>query len=121
LFLSRRWSIWAACILCIVANVIMMTTDKIGGLYAGRLIIGLANGLFMTFAQLYLQVWLKEQKWNGGDYLLFYRKLHRQSIEALSLQPFKHGSHLVCLELFLVNIVCLINYYSRFPRWHSHR
>jgi len=35
----------------------MMTTDKIGGLYAGRLIIGLANGLFMTFAQLYLQVW----------------------------------------------------------------
>ncbi|KAH8761343.1 putative maltose permease [Hyaloscypha sp. PMI_1271] len=55
LYLSRRWSIWSACVLCIVANVIMMTTDKIGGLYAGRLLIGLANGLFMTFAQLYLQ------------------------------------------------------------------
>ncbi|PMD31531.1 putative maltose permease [Hyaloscypha variabilis F] len=55
LLLSRKWSIWTAVGLCVIANVIMMTTDKIGGLYAGRLIIGLANGLFMTFAQLYLQ------------------------------------------------------------------
>jgi MFS transporter, SP family, sugar:H+ symporter len=45
-----------ACLLCVVANVIMMTTNTIGGLYAGRFLIGLANGLFMTFAQLYLQV-----------------------------------------------------------------
>lgn len=55
LLLSRKWSIWAACALCAVSNIIMMTTDKIGGLYAGRLLIGLANGLFMTFSQLYLQ------------------------------------------------------------------
>ncbi|KAJ5788177.1 Maltose permease [Penicillium paradoxum] len=33
----------------------MMTTDSIGGLYAGRLIIGLGNGLLMTFSQLYIQ------------------------------------------------------------------
>jgi predicted MFS family arabinose efflux permease len=49
-------SIWSACVLCVVANVIMMTATQIGALYAGRLIIGLANGMFMTFAQLYLQV-----------------------------------------------------------------
>lgn len=49
-------SIWSACALCIVANVIMMTTTHIGALYAGRLIIGLANGMLMTFAQLYIQV-----------------------------------------------------------------
>jgi SP family sugar:H+ symporter-like MFS transporter len=42
--------------MCVVANVVMMTTTSIGGLYAGRFVIGLANGLFMTFAQLYLQV-----------------------------------------------------------------
>lgn len=54
-FISRRWSIWLACGLCVVANVIMMTTTTIGGLYAGRFLIGLANGLFMTFSQLYLQ------------------------------------------------------------------
>ncbi|KAJ5933527.1 Maltose permease [Penicillium verhagenii] len=33
----------------------MMTTDTIGGLYAGRLIIGVGNGFLMTFSQLYIQ------------------------------------------------------------------
>ena len=55
-YTSRKQSIWAACILCIVSNVIMMTTTSIGGLYAGRFLIGLANGMFMTFSQLYIQV-----------------------------------------------------------------
>ncbi|KAF4624301.1 hypothetical protein G7Y89_g13873 [Cudoniella acicularis] len=54
-YIGRKASIWTACVLCIVSNVIMMTTEQIGGIYAGRLLIGLANGLFMTFAQLYLQ------------------------------------------------------------------
>jgi predicted MFS family arabinose efflux permease len=55
-FLSRRTSIWAASLLCTVANVIMMTTTNIAALYVGRLLLGLANGMFMTFAQLYIQV-----------------------------------------------------------------
>ncbi|KIL87640.1 hypothetical protein FAVG1_09350 [Fusarium avenaceum] len=33
----------------------MMTTTDIGPLYLGRLLIGLANGYFMTFSQLYIQ------------------------------------------------------------------
>ncbi|KIW38034.1 uncharacterized protein PV06_10010 [Exophiala oligosperma] len=33
----------------------MMATTHIGALYTGRLLIGLANGYFMTFSQLYLQ------------------------------------------------------------------
>ncbi len=53
--LSRRMTIWAASLLCVVSNVIMMVTTNIGGLYAGRLLLGLANGMFMTFAQLYIQ------------------------------------------------------------------
>jgi len=53
--LSRRMTIWAASLLCVVSNVIMMATTNIGGLYAGRLLLGLANGMFMTFAQLYIQ------------------------------------------------------------------
>jgi MFS family permease len=32
-----------------------MTVDTIGPLYAGRFINGLANGMFMTFSQLYIQ------------------------------------------------------------------
>jgi predicted MFS family arabinose efflux permease len=55
-WLSRRHCLWMACVLCCASNVIMMATTTIGGLYAGRFLIGLANGWFMTFAQLYIQV-----------------------------------------------------------------
>jgi MFS family permease len=53
--LGRRICLWMACLLCAVANIIMMTTTHIGPLYAGRFLIGLANGYFMTFSQLYIQ------------------------------------------------------------------
>lgn len=52
---GRKQCLWLACITCAVANIIMMTTTHIGALYVGRLIIGLANGYFMTFSQLYIQ------------------------------------------------------------------
>ncbi|KAF2787544.1 MFS monosaccharide transporter-like protein [Melanomma pulvis-pyrius CBS 109.77] len=54
-WLGRRQCLWLACILCCASNVIMMATTTIGGLYAGRFLIGLANGWYMTFAQLYIQ------------------------------------------------------------------
>lgn len=53
--IGRKTCIWIACIMCSVANIIMMTTTSIGALYFGRLLLGLANGLFMTFSQLYIQ------------------------------------------------------------------
>lgn len=53
--LSRKMCLWLSCVLCVVANVIMMTTTHIGALYVGRLLIGLGNGGFMTFSQLYIQ------------------------------------------------------------------
>jgi MFS family permease len=54
--MSRKMTVWAASLLCIVSNVIMMATTNIAGLYAGRLLLGIANGMFMTFSQLYIQV-----------------------------------------------------------------
>lgn len=54
-FMGRRGCIWVASVLCAVANTIMMATTNIGALYFGRLLIGLANGMFMTFSQLYIQ------------------------------------------------------------------
>jgi len=53
--LGRKASIWLACAICCISNLIMMATTEISGLYAGRLLLGLANGMFMTFAQLYIQ------------------------------------------------------------------
>lgn len=54
-YVSRRQCLWAACVACCIANVMMMATEHIGALYAGRFLIGLANGYFMTFSQLYIQ------------------------------------------------------------------
>jgi MFS family permease len=54
-FAGRKVSIWIAALLCVVANVVMMTTTSIGALYFARFLIGIANGMLMTFSQLYLQ------------------------------------------------------------------
>ncbi|KAL2173320.1 general substrate transporter [Thermothelomyces heterothallicus CBS 202.75] len=53
--MSRKMTVWVASALCVVSNVLMMSTTSIGGLYAGRLLLGIANGMFMTFSQLYIQ------------------------------------------------------------------
>ncbi|KAF2269965.1 general substrate transporter [Lojkania enalia] len=54
-YLGRRPCLWMACVLCCASNVIMMTTTNMSGLYAGRFLIGIANGWLMTFSQLYIQ------------------------------------------------------------------
>src|SRR5271156_332751 len=54
-YLSRRQGLWLATITCYIANTIMMATTNIGAVYFARLLIGIANGFFQVFAQLYLQ------------------------------------------------------------------
>ncbi|QKX59069.1 uncharacterized protein TRUGW13939_06199, partial [Talaromyces rugulosus] len=54
-YIGRKSALWVACCLIYIANIIMMTTESIGALYAGRFIIGLGNGLLLTFGQLYIQ------------------------------------------------------------------
>ncbi|KAH8890283.1 MFS general substrate transporter [Thozetella sp. PMI_491] len=51
---GRKMALWIACVASVVATVMMQTTTSIGVLYAARLIIGFANGLFMTYSQLYI-------------------------------------------------------------------
>ncbi|KAH8805777.1 MFS transporter [Xylogone sp. PMI_703] len=53
--LGRKPSLWIACLVCAVANSIMLGTTHIAALYVGRTLIGFANGFLMTFGQLYLQ------------------------------------------------------------------
>lgn len=90
-YLGRRQCLWLASLLCIVSNVVMMTTTNLVGLYAGRLLIGLANGWYMTFSQLYIQVLSRPLKmpfaivlclwmlnlWYNGD-----RKVHQRATAA---------------------------------------
>lgn len=53
--LGRMPCLWMACALCAVSNAIMMGTTNVSGLYVGHLFIGIADGFFMTFTQLFLQ------------------------------------------------------------------
>ncbi|KAI0022614.1 MFS monosaccharide transporter-like protein [Xylariomycetidae sp. FL0641] len=54
-YVGRKMSLWTACVGIFVSTALMQATTELGGLYAGRLIIGLANGLLMTHAQLFIQ------------------------------------------------------------------
>ncbi|KAH8808626.1 MFS transporter [Xylogone sp. PMI_703] len=50
---GRRPAIWAACVVSIVACAVQVSTTSLGGLYAGRIILGLSNGFFITFSNIY--------------------------------------------------------------------
>ncbi|ETI22294.1 hypothetical protein G647_06367 [Cladophialophora carrionii CBS 160.54] len=52
---GRKQCVWLAIIWCYVSDAIMMGTTSVAALYVGRIMIGIANGWFMTFPQLYLQ------------------------------------------------------------------
>ncbi|KAI0394183.1 MFS monosaccharide transporter-like protein [Xylariaceae sp. FL0594] len=54
-WLGRKASLWIACVGVFVSTTLMQASARVGALYAGRLIIGLSNGLLMTHAQLYIQ------------------------------------------------------------------
>jgi len=52
-YLGRRAGLWAACALSAVAVAIQIGTTSKGGLYAGRLLLGYANGFLVTFSTVY--------------------------------------------------------------------
>ena len=54
-YLGRKPCVWIACVLCCASNAIMQGTTSVGALYAGRTLIGISNGFYMTFGQLYIQ------------------------------------------------------------------
>ncbi|KAJ5624987.1 hypothetical protein N7510_001296 [Penicillium lagena] len=50
---GRKPAIWAGCILSYVACGIQIGTTTLGGLYAGRILLGISNGLIITFSNVY--------------------------------------------------------------------
>ncbi|EHY55066.1 hypothetical protein HRR83_005679 [Exophiala dermatitidis] len=53
-YFGRRPGIWVASLVNFVAAGIQVGTTSLAGLYAGRILIGLANGYFITFANVYV-------------------------------------------------------------------
>lgn len=54
LWTGRRVGLTIGCVLAIISATIQITTTSLGGLYAGRLILGLGNGFLLTGAFLYM-------------------------------------------------------------------
>lgn len=122
--LGRRMCLAIACVTCFIANIIMMTTNNIGALYAGRFIIGLANGYFMTFAQLYLQecstAELRGVFLTGFNFFVSFGTLIGTIVDwATAPRPDK-SAYLIPLGLiyiFPAIILCTIWFVPESPRW----
>lgn len=50
---GRRPAIWVASVVSLVACAVQLGATSLGGLYAGRIILGLSNGFFITFSNVY--------------------------------------------------------------------
>ncbi|KAK7186454.1 hypothetical protein DPSP01_002115 [Paraphaeosphaeria sporulosa] len=51
---GRRHGIWIASLISFVAAGVQIGTEKLVGLYFGRILIGVSNGFFITFANVYV-------------------------------------------------------------------
>ncbi|KAL6702722.1 hypothetical protein ACN47E_001004 [Coniothyrium glycines] len=122
--LGRRMCLVIACVTCFVANIIMMTTESIGALYAGRLIIGLANGYFMTFSQLYLQecstAELRGVFLTGFNFFVSFGTLIGTIVDWATAKRPDKSAYLIPLGLIYVFpaiIICTIWFIPESPRW----
>lgn len=53
-YLGRRHSLMLASLFIIISTVIMVVTTSFGALYFARLLVGIANGVFINFATVFL-------------------------------------------------------------------
>jgi MFS family permease len=121
---GRRVCLAAGCVTCFVANIIMMTTDNIGAMYAGRFIIGLANGYFMTFAQLYLQecstAELRGVFLTGFNFFVSFGTLIGTIVDWATAKRPDKSAYLIPLGLIYIFpfiILCTIWFVPESPRW----
>ena len=52
--LSRRVGLWLGCALGVLSVTIMVCVTSLGGLYAGRLFLGMSNGFFVPYSVMYM-------------------------------------------------------------------
>lgn len=53
--IGRKGGLWVALFLIVISTIVQMTAINLGGLYSGRLLLGMANGLLLVCSQLYMQ------------------------------------------------------------------
>ncbi|KAI9054423.1 hypothetical protein LZ554_001585 [Drepanopeziza brunnea f. sp. 'monogermtubi'] len=52
-YISRRHGLWLACLVSVLGSGLQLKNSHVAGLYARRVIIGMSNGMFTTFANTY--------------------------------------------------------------------
>lgn len=52
-YLGRKPAVWFACVVSFVACAIQIGATTLGGLYVGRIVLGISNGFFITFSNVY--------------------------------------------------------------------
>lgn len=52
-YLGRKAGLWIACAVNAIAVAIQISNTSTGALYAGRLLLGFANGWLVTFSNVY--------------------------------------------------------------------
>ncbi|KAI0195474.1 general substrate transporter, partial [Astrocystis sublimbata] len=123
-YFGRKMSLWIACVGVFVSTAVMQATTQIGGLYAGRLIIGLSNGLLMTHAQLYIQE-CAPGKYRGFGISIFTYWVAVGTLVGTVIDNFAakiHSRNAYIIPLGIVHVIPLILSIGLFfipesPRW----
>jgi len=52
-YFGRRKGLWLACVICLAAVSVQISSTSNAGLYVGRLLLGFANAFFVVFSTVY--------------------------------------------------------------------
>ncbi|KAI0467669.1 MFS monosaccharide transporter-like protein [Xylaria cf. heliscus] len=127
-YFGRKMSLWIACVGVFISTAVMQATTQIGGLYAGRLIIGLSNGLLMTHAQLYIQE-CSPGRYRGFGISIFTYWVSVGSLVGTVIDNFAakiHSKNAYIIPLGIVHFIPLVLTIGLFfipesPRWLATR
>ncbi|RFU29316.1 hypothetical protein B7463_g7021, partial [Scytalidium lignicola] len=127
-YLGRRHALWLACVINAIACSIQIGTTSKGVLYFGRLILGLANGFFVTFSNVYTAE-AAPQHLRGMVVALFAYWVNIGSILGAVVDNYTQtrldkGSYRIplgCLYIVPAILAVVLFFVPESPRWLLHK
>lgn len=127
-YLGRRQALWLACIVNAIACGIQIGTSSPGVLYLGRLLLGFANGFFVTFSNIYTAE-AAPAHMRGVIVALFAYWVNIGSILGAvvdnktkeRMDPLSYRIPLACLYIVPTLLFVALFFVPESPRWLLHR
>ncbi|OQE26601.1 hypothetical protein PENSTE_c005G05511 [Penicillium steckii] len=127
-YLGRRQALWLACIVNAIACGIQIGTSSPGVLYLGRLLLGFANGFFVTFSNIYTAE-VSPAHMRGVIVALFAYWVNIGSILGAvvdnktkeRMDPLSYRIPLACLYIVPTFLFVALFFVPESPRWLLHR